>query len=278
MATVVEFDSPATFLFRGGKVVPFPTEAKDIGGKDIREGCLLLGEGDIIVAVSDCVIHAGIGGLLRLGWDWPGIAAELATHCSPDDDAETIANHILDCCHGYDLGQPGDDSTVAVIKLRRPRNLTLFTGPPANRDMDEQIVKRIMGGCGKKVIAGGTTANIVSSRLLNLPLKVDLEYRTRRSPIAHRRLRPRYRGCAYPYRRHRPPARPRQTARLHRRTAPPFWLAAAGGRHDRHHCRHRRQPAHRIPISPPRSTSRLSTRQTASRPGCLGKRVTVEWV
>jgi hypothetical protein len=175
MATVVEFDSPATFLFRGGKVVPFPTEARDIGGKDIREGRLLLGESDVIVAVSDGVIHAGIGGLLKLGWDWPGIAAELAAHCSPDDDAETIANHILNCCHGYYLGQPGDDSTVAVIKLRRPRTLTLFTGPPANRDMDEQIVKRLMGGRGKKAVAGGTTANIVS-RVLELPIKVDLEY------------------------------------------------------------------------------------------------------
>ncbi|MDR7865223.1 MAG: SpoIIE family protein phosphatase [Sporomusaceae bacterium] len=175
MATVVEFDSPTTFLFRGGQVVPFPTEARNIGGKAIREGRLLLGEGDIIVAVSDGVIHAGIGGLLKLGWDWPGISAELAAHCSPADDAEKIAEHILGCCNGYYLGQPGDDSTVVVIKLRRPRNLTLFTGPPANRDMDEQIVKRLMGGEGKKVVAGGTTANIVS-RVLGLPVNVDLNY------------------------------------------------------------------------------------------------------
>lgn len=174
MATVVEYDTPATFLLRSGQVIPFPTEAKTIGGRAVREGRLLLDENDILVAVSDGVIHAGIGGLLKLGWDWSGIAAELAT-CSPADDAETIADHIMGCCNGYYLGHPGDDSTVVVVKLRRPRNLTLLTGPPANPDMDGPIVKRFLRSEGKKVIAGGTTANIVS-RVTGRPVAVDLEY------------------------------------------------------------------------------------------------------
>ncbi len=175
LATVVEYDTPATFLMRNGLVVPFPTEAKYIGGKAVREGRLLLGENDILVAVSDGVIHAGIGGLLKLGWDWPGIAAELAANCSSAADAETIADHIMGCCNGYYLGHPGDDSTVVVIKLRRPRRLTLFTGPPANRDMDAVVVKRFMSSEGKRAIAGGTTANIVS-RVTGKPVAVDLEY------------------------------------------------------------------------------------------------------
>lgn len=175
MATVVEYDTPATFLLRSGKVVPFPTAAKNIGGKAVKEGRLLLGENDILVAVSDGVIHAGIGGLLKLGWDWTGIAAELAANCSPADDAETIADHIMSCCNGYYLGHPGDDSTVVVVKLRRPRSLTLFTGPPANPDMDGQIVKRLMLSEGKKIVCGGTTANIVS-RFTGQPVAVDLEY------------------------------------------------------------------------------------------------------
>ncbi len=175
MATVVEYDTPATFLLRGGQVVPFPTAAKNIGGKAVKEGRLLPGENDILVAVSDGVIHAGIGGLLKLGWDWPGIAAELAANCSPAADAAAIADHILGCCNGYYLGQPGDDSTVVVVKLRRPRRLTIFTGPPANREMDGLAVKRFLGSEGKRVIAGGTTANIVS-RVTGQPVAVDLEY------------------------------------------------------------------------------------------------------
>ena len=37
----------------------------------------------MIVAVSDGVIHAGIGGLLKLGWGWKGIATELRENCWP---------------------------------------------------------------------------------------------------------------------------------------------------------------------------------------------------
>jgi hypothetical protein len=172
--TVVEFDSPGTFLLRGGKVIPFPTAARQIGGKAVREGRLLLVEGDVLVAVSDGVIHAGIGGLLKLGWDWPGIAAELA-NCSPADDADTIAAHILGCCNGYYLDKPGDDSTVVAVRMRRPRRLTLLTGPPANRDMDEAVVRRFLRSEGKLVVAGGTTANIVS-RVSGRPVKVDIDY------------------------------------------------------------------------------------------------------
>ncbi len=175
LATVIEFDSPGTFLLRGGQVVPFPTIAREIGGKAVREGRLLLDENDVLVAVSDGVIHAGIGGLLKLGWDWPGIATELAANCSPADDAEAIAAHILGCCNGYYLGNPGDDSTVVAVKIRRPRRLTLFTGPPANREMDEQVVRRFLRSEGKLAVAGGTTANIVS-RVSGRPVKVDLDY------------------------------------------------------------------------------------------------------
>jgi len=173
--TVVEFDSPAAFLLRGDKVVPFPTAAKQIGDRTVREGRLLLGEGDVIVAVSDGVVHAGIGGLLKLGWGWAGIAAELAACRPAETDADAIADRILACCAGYYLDRPGDDATVVAIKLRRPRHLTLLTGPPANPDMDEQIVRRAMRRPGKLAVAGGTTANIVG-RVTGRPVIVDLEY------------------------------------------------------------------------------------------------------
>lgn len=172
---IVEFDCPASFLLRGGKVVAIPTSEKLVAGKAIREGSLQLQEDDVVVAVSDGVIHAGIGGLLKLGWNWQGIAGELAAAGLAENDAETIAGRILDCCNGYYMGRPGDDSTVVAVKIRRPRQLTLLTGPPANRDMDEMIVKRFMRSPGRRVIAGGTTANIVG-RITGRPVKVELAY------------------------------------------------------------------------------------------------------
>lgn len=173
-ATVVEYDSPASFLLRGGRVVPFPTHEKVVAGKTVKEGRLSLMENDFIVAVSDGVIHSGIGGLLKLGWNWNGISNQLLAY-SADCSAQDVARGILDCCNGYYMGQPGDDSTVVAIKLRRPRQLTLLTGPPSDASMDEKVVRRLMLAPGKKVVAGGTTANVVG-RVTSKKVAVDLSY------------------------------------------------------------------------------------------------------
>ena len=174
-ATIVEFDCPRTFIIRNGHVIPFPAHEKSIGGKSINIGQLLLQENDIIVFVSDGVIHAGIGGLLKLGWSWNGIAQYLASEYKKDWDAEKVVKRVMDCCEGYYLSRPGDDSSAVAIRLRRPRYLSLFTGPPAEPSYDKAIVKRFFNQPGIKIVAGGTTANIVS-RVLCEPLHVDLSY------------------------------------------------------------------------------------------------------
>lgn len=174
-ATVVEFDSPRSFLIRSNHVVPFPCEEKLISGKIIRVGRLPLQENDIIIAVTDGVVHAGIGGLLKLGWGWEGISHKLYEDSLLEVPAGQIAAQLINCAEGYYLGRPGDDSSVVAVKIRHPRQLTLFTGPPADPRNDEKIVRRFLGQPGKKIIAGGTTANIVS-RLTGNPLTVDLAY------------------------------------------------------------------------------------------------------
>ncbi|MBP2652870.1 MAG: stage sporulation protein [Firmicutes bacterium] len=174
-ATVVEFDSPATYLVRGGKVLPFPTMEKVVAGKIVKQGELRLQENDVIVGVSDGVIHAGIGGLLKLGWNWQGVKEQLAADFHDQFTADEIAKRLLGCCNGYYLGQPGDDSTVVAIKLRRPRQLVLLTGPPADKVIDERVVRRFLHQSGCKVIAGGTTAKIVG-RIMNKPVVADLAY------------------------------------------------------------------------------------------------------
>jgi hypothetical protein len=174
-STVVEYDSPATFLLRNGQVVPFPTHEKVVAGKSVKEGHLSLQENDFIVAVSDGAIHAGIGGLLKLGWNWGGISSQLAANYSGSCNAAEVAEGILKCCNGYYMGHPGDDSTVVAVKLRRPRQLTVLTGPPVDKSMDERVVRRFLQIPGKKAVSGGTTANIVG-RITGKAVKVDLSY------------------------------------------------------------------------------------------------------
>ena len=173
--TVVEFDSPASFLLRNGRILAFPTEEKIVAGKTLRIGQLQLQEGDMLTAVSDGVIHAGIGGLLKLGWGWQGVLQQLAATCRLEKSAAEMGRDLVGCCEGYYLGKPGDDCTAVMVKLRQPVRLTLMTGPPVDQHSDERLVKRLLANNGKKVVSGGTTANIVS-RVMGKPVVVDITY------------------------------------------------------------------------------------------------------
>ena len=173
--TLVEFDSPRTFLCRSGHVLPFPAHSKAIGGKTVLAGQMELQENDWLIMVSDGVMHAGIGGLLPLGWGWNGVADKLTETLDNSMDTMDICQSLLDCCEGYYLGKPGDDTTVVAVKLRQPRRLNLMLGPPVSPEQDASVVAKFMALPGPKVVSGGTTANLVS-RVLGKPLRVELEY------------------------------------------------------------------------------------------------------
>lgn len=174
-ATLVEFDSPRTFLCRAGHVMPFPAQPRTVGGKTVLIGQFELQENDWIALVSDGAIHAGIGGLLPLGLGWNGVAARLTEDLPKASDTIDLCNSLLDCCEGYYLGKPGDDTTVVAVKIRRPNRLNLMMGPPASPDHDVAVVQRFLSAAGTKVVSGGTTATLVS-RIIQKPLKVSLEY------------------------------------------------------------------------------------------------------
>lgn len=66
-----------------------------------------------------------------------------------------------------------DDTSVVCIYARAPRESLIFTGPPYDCKQDSYYAKYFIEFEGKKAIAGGTTANIIS-RELSIPAKADL--------------------------------------------------------------------------------------------------------
>lgn len=184
-ATLVEFDSPRTLLSRAGHVMPFPAQSRTIGGKTVLTGQFELRENDWVVLVSDGVIHAGIGGLLPLGLGWNGIADRFSEDVTKAKDTADLCSSLINCCEGYYLGKPGDDTTVVAVKIRNPRRINLMMGPPASPDHDATVVRSFLAAPGQKIVSGGTTATLVS-RILGKPLKVSLEYHDPTiPPIAH---------------------------------------------------------------------------------------------
>ena len=170
---VVEFDSPPTLLYRNGKVIRFPVQEKEISGKKLNIGRLELVYDDSIIMVSDGVLHAGIGGLLKLGWGLSGLKEYVQENYRLEKTSGFFSREIVNCCEGYYLGKAGDDTTAVVVKMRQTKKLVLFTGPPTDQKLDQILVKKLMTFDGEKIVAGGTTANIVS-RYLGKPIKVEL--------------------------------------------------------------------------------------------------------
>jgi hypothetical protein len=176
-AKVVEFDSPAAVLLRGRKVEPVLYEESSIEGKTIHETVLDLKDGDWVIFVSDGVLNAGIGGVYPLGWGWEQAAHFLEKHAHRELSSDDLADKLAETVSELYAGAPGDDVSIVVIKVRHKLVATVFTGPPSDRAMDEEITSRFVKSAGKRGICGGTTAKIVA-RHLGQALEVDLKTMT----------------------------------------------------------------------------------------------------
>ena len=172
-ARVVEFDSPPAIVLRQRKILPVSYDERTVDGKTIHETVLNLQEGDWVVFVSDGVLNAGIGGAYPLGWGWELAAGFLEKHAHRGLSAEEVADKVAEAVRELYLGKPGDDVSIVVIKVRHKQVATVFTGPPAEGEADDQLVHRFVSKMGRLVVCGGTTAKIVAKHL-GQPLEVDL--------------------------------------------------------------------------------------------------------
>lgn len=162
VAYIVEFDNPSVFFLRGGKVCVLEKQTRVINEQLIHETKVILEEKDTLVFVSDGVIHAGVGMVLNLGWSWKEVAQYLQSLNPENLSAQQVTRLLLEVCEDLYIQKPGDDTTVATIKVTKPQVAVLFSGPPSDSRQDQGIVSRFMAMPGRKIVCGGTTANIVA--------------------------------------------------------------------------------------------------------------------
>lgn len=172
---ISQFDNPPVLFWRDTEVIPLAGNPLNIADRNVQESKLQLQEGDIILLMSDGVTHAGIQALLPLGLGVDGIIGVLKTRVNQHQSAQLMAEEVVELCEAYSAGDPRDDITVVVIKARHPVKGVMLSGPPLKPADDNRVVKRLFGEPRKRVICGGTTANIVA-RERNLKLQVDLNY------------------------------------------------------------------------------------------------------
>lgn len=174
-AYLAEFDNPSCVFIRDGKIVSYPYEIREIDGKKIHEYRFTVKKNDCFVLMSDGVIYAGAGSILNLqGWTWDAMA-EYTLKCTKKTlSASRLAVMLSQACDELYEEKPGDDTTVAVARVIERRGVNIFTGPPKNKEDDERLMHDFMHSEGKKVVAGGTSANI-AARVLGreITTKVD---------------------------------------------------------------------------------------------------------
>ena len=164
-AEIIQYDNPHVILLRNGKNLELPHSAVEIEGKIIYRSKIKVQEGDAFIAMSDGVVHAGVGKTLNLGWQRPNIIAFIERKYSPDLAAKAMATILLDECNRLYGGEPGDDTTVCAIKIRPRKPLNLLIGPPQNPEDDHKMLSLFFSKEGKHIVCGGTTAGITASFL-----------------------------------------------------------------------------------------------------------------
>ena len=176
-AYLAEFDNPSCVFIRDGKILNYPYEVREIAGKKVHEYRFTVKKNDCFVLMSDGVIYAGAGSILNLqGWTWEAMA-EYTLKCTKKTlSASRLAVMLSQACDELYEEKPGDDTTVAVARVIERRVVNFFTGPPKNKEDDERLIHDFIHAEGKKVVSGGTSANI-AARVLNREIVTKIDSR-----------------------------------------------------------------------------------------------------
>ena len=183
-AELIQYDNPHIIMIRHEKLYPYEKTEMNIGGKKIYKSIISLQEGDIFVAMSDGCPHAGIGMSYNFGWKYEDISSFMETLSCAGYTAKTLSTILVDECFKLYGGQPGDDATACIVRIRRREPMNLLFGPPANRDDCNRMMSLFFSKEGKHIVCGGTTSSI-AAKFLGKPLRASLSFeRSDVPPIA----------------------------------------------------------------------------------------------
>src|SRR5574344_467243 len=132
--------------------------------------------GDRLIFCSDGVTQCGVGSeTLKLGLRREGLINILKEVLKrfPKISSSELSKYIINQVKNTEVDKlPKDDVSACVLYFREPRMSLIFTGPPYHQEKDKEYAQIFDKFNGKKAIAGGTTANLIS-RELNKPITMD---------------------------------------------------------------------------------------------------------
>ena len=170
-----EFDNPEAIWYHHGLTCDFPRAEMNIFDKRVFVTELELDEGDMVFVMSDGTIHAGIGQMLNFGWQRKDIMEHLDHSIDAHMSARAAACLLASACNDLYLDRPGDDTTVAAIRMTPRCEVHIMVGPPVDKERDAEYVRQFMAGADKRIVCGGTTSQVVA-RCLDRKLKTSFDF------------------------------------------------------------------------------------------------------
>jgi hypothetical protein len=170
---IINYDNPPVLIIRNGKLFqPKEYELEVRGreniGKLLRCREFTARKEDRMVFLTDGVAQSGLGNKqYPMGWGVENIYdfALNQVNRMTDISAAKLARKIINQAAMNDNFELKDDTTCGVIYFREPRKFMLITGPPFYKIKDYDFADRIKTFNGKKIICGGTTAEIIAREL-----------------------------------------------------------------------------------------------------------------
>lgn len=173
-ATILTYDAPAPVLVSRDHAAVLPQRPLLIDDVVAQQSSCFLMPGEGVLLFSDGITQAGIGNGSMQGWTSEGAAAHASRLLASGFRIEDIGECIYDEALHLDGNVSRDDMTVVSAHCRPGRTLHILTGPPADKRLDADVVKRFLAQDGPKVVCGATTAAIVA-RVMHRKLTIDRE-------------------------------------------------------------------------------------------------------
>ncbi|MBC5580139.1 SpoIIE family protein phosphatase [Anaerofilum sp. BX8] len=174
-ARIIQFDNPNVIFLRDGKSVDYPIVSRMIGDKTVLESTVSLQLDDTFIAMSDGAIYAGVGKTLNFGWQRENIVDFSEAIFDWSMSAKTISTMIVDECNSLYEGEPGDDTTIACVKIKKRNPVNLMIGPPSDPKDVNMMMNLFFSKEGAKIVCGGTTSTL-AAQFLGKPVNTSIDY------------------------------------------------------------------------------------------------------
>ena len=178
---IVNYDNPPVTIIRNGitfqpKEYQLTIRGEENQGKVLQVKEFVAHKEDRIIFTTDGVSQSGLGDQkYAMGWGMERLEEFVSGQVKriPNISATKLARKIVNQAVMNDNFAVKDDVSCGVIYFRQPRNFMLITGPPFYKIKDFDFVGRIKDFNGKKIICGGTTAEIIAREL---KLSVEIQH------------------------------------------------------------------------------------------------------